>query len=90
MNIGKGLTESKIITIVIIALVVITLIVTLIFALTGCQNEDLPVVYAKNPNRFRYRVRKVRNQNGFGLFLYKFSQLNFIDIFLSKRLLGRT
>ena len=33
MNIGKGLTESKIITIVIIALVVIALIVTLIFAL---------------------------------------------------------
>ena len=43
MNIGKGLTESKIITIVIIALVVIALIVTLIFALKGCQNEDLPV-----------------------------------------------
>ena len=43
MNIGKGLTKSKIITIVIIALVVIALIVTLIFALKGCQNEDLPV-----------------------------------------------
>lgn len=43
MNIGKGLTKSKTITIVIVALVVIALIVTLIFALKGFQNEDLPV-----------------------------------------------
>ena len=26
-----------------------------------------------NANRFRYWRRKVRNHNGFGLFLYKFS-----------------
>ena len=33
-----------------------------------------------NANRFRYRRRKVRNHSGFGLFLYKFLQKNFVDI----------
>jgi len=41
-------------------------------------------------NRFRYRRRKVRNHNGFGLFLYEFLQLIFIDILSPKRLSGRT
>ena len=32
-----------------------------------------PAYATNNANRFRYRRRKVRNHNGFGLFLYKFS-----------------
>ena len=39
-----------------------------------------PASATNNANRFRYRSRKVRNHSGFGLFLYEFSQLNFIDI----------
>ena len=35
-------------------------------------------------------AEKVRNHNGFGLFLCKFSQLNFIDILRPKQLSGRT
>ncbi len=41
MNIGKGLTKSKIITIVIVALVAIALVVTMVFLLKG-QPEDKP------------------------------------------------
>ena len=41
MNIGKGLTKSKIITIVIIALVAIALVVTMVFLLKG-RPEDKP------------------------------------------------
>lgn len=42
MNIGKGLTKSKIITIVIVALVAIALVVTMVFLLNG-QPEDKPM-----------------------------------------------
>ncbi len=58
---------------------------------TDCQAVALERIYDKGTVLLSsYRRRKVRNHNGFGLFLYEFSQLNFIDIFLSKRLLGRT
>ncbi len=41
MNIGKGLSKSKIITIIIAALVIIALVVSMIFVLKGCM-EDKP------------------------------------------------
>ena len=49
-----------------------------------------PASATNNAHRFRYRRRKVRNYNGFGLFLYKFLRLKYIDILLRKRLSGRT
>ena len=55
---------------------------------TAAIQASIKDAQPNNANRFRYRRRKVRNHSGFGLFLYKFSQSYFIDIFLSKRLLG--
>ena len=49
--------------------------------------QNLPPA-TNNANRFRYRRRKVRNHNGFGLFLCEFLLLNLIDILHAKRLWG--